>query len=133
MTPKEFRASVNAEINAWATANFPTIPVIYENGPVPDEDTIGPIWLDVEVRWYGAHNATLGVTPRVRHSGAVSVNCFYRNGEGTDQPDSIIDSLSDHLQNRRLSAGVLEAAQKTVPTNLRGWYKTGTLIPFLLG
>ena len=133
MTPKEFRAAVNTEINAWSLANFPTIPVVYENGPVPDEGTIGPIWLDVEVRWYGAHNATLGEVPRVRHSGAVSVVCFHRNGEGTDQPDTLIDSVSTFLQNRRLSAGVLEAAQRTVPTNLRGWYKTGTLIPFLLG
>jgi hypothetical protein len=133
VTPKEFRAAVNNEINAWATSNFPTIPVIYENGPVPDEDAIGPIWLDVEVRWYGAHNATLGVMPRVRHSGAVSVSCLHRGGEGTDQPDTLIDSISTYLQNRRLSAGVTEAAQRTVPTSLRGWYKTGTLIPFLLG
>lgn len=133
MTPKEFRSAVITEIHAWASANFPTVPVIYENGPVPDESNIGSVWLDVEVRWYGAHNATLGEVPRVRHTGAVSVNCFYRSGEGTDQPDSIVDSVSDHLQNRRLAAGVLEAAQRTVPTNFRGWYKTGTLVPFMLG
>lgn len=133
MTPKEFRAAVSAEIQTWAAANFPTLPVIYENGPVPDEDKIGPVWLDVEVRWYSGSAASVGTIPRMRHTGAISAACFYRSGEGTDQPDSIIDSLSTYLQVRRLGAGVLEAPQRTVPTNLRGWYKTGMLLPFILG
>ena len=45
MTSEEFRAAVFAEIRNWAAASFPTLPVVYENGPVPDEDKIGPIWL----------------------------------------------------------------------------------------
>jgi len=133
MTPKEFRSAVFAEIQSWAAANYPTLPVIYENGPVPDEDKIGPIWLDVEMRWYGGSVASVGTTPRMRQTGALSAMCFYRTGEGTDSPDSVIDSLSEYLQVRRLGSGILEAPQKTVPTNLRGWYKTGMFLPFTLG
>lgn len=133
MTTKEFRAAVFAEIQAWAATNFPTLPVLYENGPTPDEDAMGAIWLDVEIRWYGASVAAIGTPPRMRHSGAVSANCFYRNGEGTGAPDDVIDSLGGYLQARRLGAGILEAPQRTVPTNLRGWFKTGVLLPFTLG
>lgn len=133
MTPKEFRASVFGEIQAWAAANFPTVPVIYENGPAPDEDRIGPIWLDVEMRWYGGSVASIGSPVRTRHSGAVSAMCFYRAGEGTDEPDTLIDSLSALLQARRLGSGILEAPQRAVPTYLRGWFKTGIFIPFTLG
>lgn len=133
MTPKEFRAAVFADIVAWAATNFPTLPVIYENGPVPDEDKIGQIWLDVEVRWYGGMVAAFGEVPRLRQSGAVSANCFYRAGEGTEKTDDIVDSFDARFQARRIGAAVLLAPQRTVPTNLRGWYKTGTLVPFTLG
>lgn len=133
MTPREFRAAVFAEVQTWAAANFPALPIIYENGPVPDEDKIGTIWLDIEMRWYGGTLATIGEKPLTRMTGAVSASCFYRTGEGTDQSDLVIDSLCEYLQARRLGgAGVLEAPQRTFPTNLRGWYKTGMLLPFRL-
>lgn len=133
MTPKEFRDAITAEILAWGSANFPTIPIVYENGPVPDEDKIGPIWLDVEVRWYGGSVASMGTTPRTRMTGAVSVCCFRRSAEGTDQSDLAIDSVNALLGVRRFGSAVMGAPQRTVPTHLRGWYKTGALIPFELG
>ncbi len=133
MTPKEFRAAVFGEVQAWAAASFPTLPVLYENGPTPDEDKIGTIWLDVELRWYGGIVASIGTPVRTRKTGAVAAMCYYRTGEGTDAPDSVIDSLGEYLQARRLGAGVLEAPQPTVPTNIRGWHKTGIFIPFTLG
>lgn len=133
MTPKEFRAAVFAEVQTWALANFPTMPILYENGPTPDEGAMGSMWLDIEMRWYSASVAAIGTPPRMRHTGAVSAMCFYRTGEGTDAPDSVIDSLSEYLQARRLGAGVLEAPQRTVPTKLRGWHKTGIFLPFVLG
>lgn len=132
MTSKEFRAAVFGEVQTWAAANYPTIPIIYENGPTPDEGSIGPIWLDVELRWYGGSPASIGPNARMRSTGALSVMCFYRAGEGTGQPDDLIDSLSEFLQARRLGAGILEAPQRTVPTNLRGWFKTGMFLPFTL-
>lgn len=133
MTSKEFRAAVFSEIQTWAAANYPTLPVLYENGPTPDEDKIGPMWLDVELRWYGGSVASVGTTPRMRQTGAISAMCFYRTGEGTEEPDGIIDSLGAYLQVRRLGAGILEAPQKTVPTHLRSWFKTGMFLPFTLG
>ena len=128
-----FRALVFGEIQTWAAANFPALPVAYENGPVPDQDTIGPVWLDVSLRWYSASIASLGATPRTRDHGAVSVNCFCREGFGTQVPDEIIDSLRSLLGGRRLGAGTLWAPQRTAPTNLNGWMKTGIVLPFSLG
>lgn len=131
-TTKEFRAAVFGEIQAWAAANFPTLPVIYENGPVPDEDKIGPIWLDVEVRWYGAQALALGEGGVGRHSGAISANVFYREASGTGQADDVIDSLETTFRTRRIGSGIVKFPQRTVPTNLKGWYKTGLLFPFTL-
>ena len=133
MTSEEFRAAVFAEIRDWAATNFPNLPVVYENGPVPDEDKIGPAWLDVEIRWYEGSVAAFGETPRTRDFGAVSLACFYKTGEGTKVPGEIIESVSSLLQARRIGSAVLDARKRTVPTNLLGWHKTGVLIPFTLG
>ena len=132
MSTKAFRASVFAELVAWGAANFPAIPIIYENGPVPDEDKIGPIWIDVEIRWYGAQPMTLGEGGDGRHTGAISVNVYSRDSAGTGQVDDVIDSLKATLKTRRIGGAIVKFPQRTVPTNLKGWYKSGLLFPFTL-
>lgn len=133
MSTKQFRAGVTQHIKTWGTASFPTLPIIYENGPVPDEDKIGKVWLDLEIRWYGATQlAFFDLVPKKRHTGAISVNVFYREAAGTGLVDDIIDSLSTSLECRRLSGGLILSPQRTVPTHLKGWYKSGLLFPFSL-
>ena len=48
MSTRAFRSGVVSEVVQWAAAEFPALPIIYENGPVPDEDKIGPIWRTAE-------------------------------------------------------------------------------------
>lgn len=132
MTSKEFRTAVFDRILTWQAASFPTLPVVTENGPQPDENTIGRVWLDCEIRYYGGHNITMGLNPIGRMTGAVSTQVFYREAEGTGQVDDILDSLTTLLKNTRLGSGTLQFPQRTVPTCLRGWYKSGLLVPFYL-
>ncbi len=132
MNTKQFRTAVFGEIEAWAASNQPTLPVIYENGPVPDQDKIGPIWLDVSVRWYGAQSLSLGEVVRGRYTGAISLQVFYREASGTAQVDEIVDDLQDYLSNRRIGSSIIEFGERTVPTHLNGWYKSGLFFPFSL-
>lgn len=132
MNTKAFRAAVFGEIAAWGLSSFPTLPLIYENGPVPDEDKIGPVWLDIEVRWYGAQALTIGEVVAGRYSGAISAAVYYRDNQGSGLPDDIVDSLTDLLKTRRIGSSIISFPQRTVPTHLRGWYKTGLLFPFTL-
>ena len=132
MSTETFRSAVNAELVAWQAAGFPTLPLIFENGPAPDEDKIGRIWLDAEIRWYGGMIVSVGSKPLTRDTGALSFMCYYKDGEGTKQSDQIVDSLADRFEARRLGGAFLKAKQRTVPTHLRGWYKTGILVPFTL-
>ena len=99
---------------------------------MPDEDKIGSPWLDVEIRWYGAKPMSVGEVVAGRHSGAVSVNVYCRDASGTGSADDIIDSLETLMRTRRLGTAVLKFPQRTVPTCLKGWYKTGLLAPFTL-
>lgn len=132
MNTKDFRAAIFGEIQTWGAASFPTMPIIYENGPVPDEDKIGPVWLDVEIRWYGSKPLTIGEVVKGRYSGAVSTCVYYRDAMGTGQVDDIVDSLETLLQMRRIGTSIVRFPERTVPTHLLGWYKAGLLFPFTL-
>lgn len=133
MTTKAFRSAVWAALETWGAANYPAIPLIYENGPTPDEASIGPIWLDAEIRWYGGRIASVGVNPLTRDTGSISLMLHYRESEGTSLSDDVIDSLAALLKPQRLGGAVLGAKQRTVPNQFKGWYTTGILVGFALG
>lgn len=132
MNTKDFRAAVVERILTWASTDYPTLPVVTENGPRPDENTIGKIWLDCEIRFYSGQNISIGFKPMGRMTGAVSAQVYFREGEGTGLPDDIVDGLIDLLKNFRVGSATLEYPQRVVPTNFQGWYKTGILVPFQL-
>lgn len=132
MNTKDFRAAVFGAIQTWGAASFPTLPIVWENGPVPDEDQIGPMWLDVEIRWYGGKSLGIGNVVSGRHSGVVSAQVFTRSAQGTGVSDDVIDSLETLLKNQRMGTAVLSFPQRTVSTDFRGWHKTGILVPFTL-
>lgn len=133
MTTEAFRSAVNGAVQAWGAASFPSVPILYENGPTPDEASIGPIWVDLEIRWYGGSIASVGITPTMRQTGAISACVYYKRATGTALSDQIIDSLCTLLQGQRLGGAVLWAPQRTVPAHYLGWYKTGMLLPFTKG
>lgn len=129
---KAFRGAVVSELLAWQSASAPTTDVVYENGPVKGENEISSPWVDMEVRFYGASEATVGERPMGRHSGAVALAVFTRNGDGTGAADALIDSLIEHFRSRRVGGGVLKFPQRLTPSLARGWHKVGVLIPFTL-
>jgi hypothetical protein len=132
MNVKEFRSAVFAEIEEWGQDSFPDLPIIYENGPVPDEDKIGPLWLDVSVRWYGSQQLSIGEVVAGRYSGVVSVLAFYREGQGTAAVDDVLDSLEQRLRTRRFGSSTLQFPEHYTPTFIKGWYKVGLMFPFYL-
>lgn len=132
MATEIFRNAVQAEVEAWRLASFPDVPAFYENAELPDEGSIGPIWIDCLIRWYAAKFVSVGVNPLGRHTGTVVTNVYYRQAEGTAVPDNVIDSLKQRLRARRLGGGLLLMPQRTVPTEFSGWYKVGLMTPFSL-
>lgn len=132
MDTKDFRAAVFSEIETWALANFPAVPFIFENGPVPDEDKIGPTWVDVSIRWYGSQPMGIGEVVTGRHSGVVSLQVYHRQGLGSGLPDDIIDGVEPLLKTRRIGTAILYFPQRNVPTDIKGWYKAGCFFPFTL-
>lgn len=132
MSTRAFRSGVVSEVVQWAAAEFPALPIIYENGPVPDEDKIGPIWLDISIRWYGAQTKNVGEFAAGRHTGVVSAQVFAREGSGTAKVDDILDSLTRFLATKRIGSGIVMFPEHNTPNTAQGWYKSGLMFPFWL-
>ncbi len=129
----DFRGAFNSAIEAWRLANYPDMVVVYENGPQPaNEGEAGPMFLDTSVRWYGASPSTVGTRPRGRHTGALALHVFSKQGQGVGQPGEVIDSLVELLRNRRLGSAVLSMPQLGVPGTANGWSKLSLFVPFRL-
>jgi len=129
---KTFKSAVAAELAAWTLASAPTTDIVYENGPVKGEQEISSPWVDMEVRFYGGRPATTGDRPMGRHTGAVALSVYTRQGDGTGDADTLVDSLIERFRTRYLGGGSLAFPQRMTPTTLKGWHKVGVLIPFTL-
>lgn len=127
-----FEMAVNAELEAWQAANYPSVGVFYFNGPQPDESEVGPFWVDSEIRWYSAANVTIEKDPVGRHQGVIALHVFARVGEGSEQISKILDSLIARFRDRRLGTAILRMPQRTVASNTKGWVKSGIFVPFHL-
>lgn len=129
MSLDTFERSVMQELVNWAAAAYPGLVVVAENAPNLDELQVQE-FLDVEFRYYAASDATVGVRPIVRDSGAVSIRHYARQQTGSGRTRQVLESLREEFRARRLGGGVLSAPQLTVPTSPKGWYSRGVLIPF---
>ena len=127
-----FRQAVNAEIETWRLATHAAVPAFYESGPVPDEATVGPLWIDCDIRWYSAQLASMGTRPLGRHTGTILTNVYFRAAEGTGPVDAMLDEIKELLRNRRLGGAVLKMPARTISTDFMGWFKSGLLTPFTL-
>ena len=132
MSTKAFRSAVFGAIDEFMQASHPGIFVMYENGPQVDEEAVGDIFVDVSLRFYGARMVEVGLGGRSRHSGAVSVTVYSRQADGTEVPDDLLENLIELLARQRYGVGFTTAAQRTVPDVVKGWYRTGVLIPFMV-
>ena len=106
--------------------------MLYENGPEVDEASVGDMFVDAEVRWYGSDLVTMELNPLGRHTGAISLQVFYKRAEGTAAVGALVDRLIAEFKAKRIGGGITKMPQRSVPTNLKGWYKSGIFVPFRL-
>lgn len=130
MSIEQFRAGVTQALVDWHQANYPAIDIAFENGPVPDQNVVTSPWLDVELRMYSGSSLGVGGPKAGRYTGAVTVRCFTKAGEGTAQADAILDSLDKTFSGLRVSGGALEFPDPMMPVTALGWYKRGLMFPF---
>lgn len=132
MSTQNFCNAVSSAVADLMAAEFPLVPVMFENGPEIDEASVGLMFLDVEVRWYGAGLITMELNPLGRHTGAISLQVYYKQAEGTAAVGALVDRLISEFKSKRIGGGITKMPQRSVPTNLKGWYKNELFVPFHL-
>lgn len=132
MTKTQFRSWVETQVDTWRAANYPTLPVFYENGENPDQGKVGALWLDVEIGYRGGVAAAVGGRAPARLSGNVRLMAYMKQGGGMQAGEAVLDSLLDHFRtNRRAAGGVmLDVPVPHSAPPMLGWQKAGWLVPF---
>jgi hypothetical protein len=132
MSTEAFRAAAFGLIHDTLQTLAPNLPVEYENGPEVDEAIAGNQFAMVELRWYDASVVSVGPRGLGRHKGSISVQVFTKQATGTQPADRLVDNLIELLRSRRIGDGRTLMPQRSVPTYLDGWHKTGVFVPFIL-
>lgn len=142
MNVQQFRGAVNALIDAWRADYEDTehgiargsLPVFYENGPQPANPAGLRVWLDVTLRFYGSHSASVGGQDG-RYTGAISIAVYTHGGDGSLLSDRILGSLTRLLRTRKVGRGArtqYPARMIPPPFAQLGWHRSGLLISFVL-
>lgn len=130
MTIETFRGAVQSAVTTWMSANYPSVPLQLENADALDQDAVGVMWLDVEIKFFGGGNVTMGGRPRGRDHGTVNTNLYVKEGEGTLASDAIVEGLRELLRNRSIGGGVLSFPAYGAPPAALGWRQYGLKTPF---
>lgn len=130
MSIEAFRGAVQDEISTWMTANYPSVPVQFENADALNQDTAGAMWLDVETKFFGGGNVTMGGRPRGRDHGTVNTNLYVKEGEGTLASGPIVEGLRELLRNRVIGGATLSFPAYAAPPAALGWRQYGLKTPF---
>lgn len=142
MNVQQFRGEINTLIDAWRAGyedaehgiQRGALPVFYENGPQPANPAELRVWLDVTLRFYSSHSASVGGQDG-RYTGAISVAVYTRGGDGSLLADRILGSLTRLLRVRKVGRGArTQYPARMIPPLLAqlGWYRSGLLVPFVL-
>ena len=130
MTFEDARAAVYAKLDAFMQANYPAVPVQYENRANVDVSNLtGPVVV-CELAYGDGEQKSLEQAPIVRYQGAIWLNAGAKEGEGTADSLGILSALASAFKTTSFG-GVVTQAPRPVPGAKRlGLYFIGIRVPF---
>jgi len=131
MSTEAFERAATQEVLDWLAIHCPGVPLVVENGPIPDRNGLQE-FVDLQFRYYGAVDITVGTRPIVRDTGVISLRHYAREQTGTGRTRQVVEGLREHLRARRLGGAAIFAPQRTTGAPAKGWYSSGLLAPFKL-
>jgi hypothetical protein len=126
------KEAIQKEIVTWFDAaykaQYPTIPVTYENQPF-DWNNLPDTFVEFEVRFYSGQQINLGA-PKTRHGGYIYVTVWTKEGKGTLETKRIIDWVAGRLGYKALATVQIEADEPDENSPTRGWHLEGVKFRF---
>lgn len=123
------RDALVAFIDPLFKAAYPTIPVVYDNGPF-DWNSPPQTFVEVETKFYAGEQVNMSANPKRRLMGYVYVCVRTRRGIGTREATQIIDWFSETLKFARVGTVTLEAPEPDEPAETQAWYLQDLKVAF---
>ncbi len=115
------RDAIIAQLNANYVAAYPTIPVVFDNGPFDWNDPPDN-FVEIDIEFLAGHQIGAAWVPKTRVNGCVYIAAYSRVGTGTRIALGVIDWFSQALEYKTFSRIHMQAADPQGKTNGKGWY-----------
>lgn len=117
-------------IDAPFRAEFPDVPLIYQNQPF-DWSHAPDFYVELEFEVDDREQITIShATPRTRAYGAVFVTVYGRTGTGTARALGVLDWFTGLLQYRSDGPLQFQVASDGQPEAVDGWFRQSATFPF---
>ena len=130
MSLSSIRIELESRLNTWANSFNPVIPVAYEGLPfqIP---TIGDRYAEVFLLPASTFNPTVDGS-RKREVGIFQVNLYVKDGKGTGQLNSLVDSLVAFFPvvPKTGNVSIERTPSVSVGMTMNGWRSVPVSIPY---
>ena len=114
------QTEVVTRVNSAYVAAYPTVPIVYDNGPF-DWNNPPALFVTLEVVFYAGQQINLGIGPKTRHTGFVYVTVYAKEGTGALASRGILDWMAARLGYATLTHVQIEAPQPVGGSNVKGF------------
>lgn len=127
-TLTEARDSIVTMLAGWP-ANYPSVPVFYDNAVRPDLDKLAD-YLVCEIVFTQSKQADIGPRPLLRSYGDVVLMLGVKVGQGSRASLSRMSFLSDTFRFKQQGGVVFSAPHLLPPLSRNGWFQMELVVPF---
>lgn len=92
------RDALVAKINTALTADYPNLKVFWENTTTVDPNTVGSMFMQVEVNFQDAVNTTMDADPAKQYLGVVNFRVSCKEGQGVRAALALFDYLTNLMK-----------------------------------
>lgn len=124
------RDAVVAYLSPLYEAEYPTIPIVFDNGPF-DWSAPPPLFSEVTLEFLGGEQVSLSSAPRRRVSGYAYITVRTRAGKGTREVLAMLDWFSTAMGFKRLAGVTFEVPQPDGCDEPPGWYMQHIKVGFI--
>jgi hypothetical protein len=124
------RDALVSHLHTHWSVSYPTIKVYYENTLPLALDSVGPVFLKVDVNFDAAVQASVETAPMTRVQGSLLLVVMAAEGAGTRNSLTYVDYLSNLFKYRSLSGVQTGAPTPSSSLVSQGWFYQELFVPF---
>ncbi len=122
------RDALVGKVNTALSTDYPTLKVFWENAVVPDVNTVGDMFVQIEVNFQDEFDTTLA--PDTMATGEVNFRVHCREGTGTRAAASLFDYLRNLMKFQIVSGVTLYTPRPGRKDSKNGWAYLDLNAPF---